>query len=118
MPIDIVSAVTIEIIGYRNSECSPFPCDDDRTCGLIACMPSNQLISATEALRTKLKEEFAEDVTVTLTLLDDEVPDYIREIYEEKHPAIPMILINRTLIPLGRIAYTPIRDAVYKVVHG
>lgn len=112
-----MKSVTVEVVGYRNSECSPFPCDEDRSCGLSACKPSNGLIPATEALRAKLKEEFPEDeIIVQLTLLDDGVPDYIREIYEAEHPAIPMILINRQLFPIGRISLPQIRDAINQVL--
>lgn len=111
-----MSTVIVEIVGYQDSECSPFPCDDDRTCELSICKPSNKLVNATEALRVRLKEEISEDITVTLTLLDNGVPDYIRKIYEEKHPAIPMILINGGLLPVGRISWPHIRDAVQQVL--
>ena len=107
-----MNVVTVEVVGYKDSECSPFPCDEDRTCGLSACSPSNQLIRAVEALRVKLKEEFSDTVTVQLTLLDDGVPAYIRELYEAEHPAIPMILINKKLLPVGRISWQHIRDGV------
>jgi hypothetical protein len=108
-----VKSVTVEVVGYRDSECSPFPCDEDRSCGLSACKPSNGLIPATEALRAKLKEDFPNiDITVQITLLDDIVPDYIRELYEAEHPAIPMILINKKLFPIGRISLPQIGDAI------
>lgn len=112
-----MNVITVEVVGYQNSECSPFPCNDERTCELSACKPSNLLINATEALRARLKEEFSEEITVSLTLLDEHVPDYIRKIYEEKNPAIPMILINGTLLPLGRISWPHIRDAVRQVIN-
>ncbi len=111
-----MNAITVEVIGYQDSECSPFPCDDDRTCELSACKPSNKLVNATEALRNKIKEEFSQEIQVTLTLLDSGVPEYIRKIYEEKHPAIPMILINGELLPVGRISWSHIRDAVRRVI--
>ncbi|PWR74121.1 hypothetical protein [Methanospirillum lacunae] len=108
-----MKSVTVEVVGYRDSECSPFPCDEERSCGLSACKPSNGLIPATEALRAKLKEDFPDfDITVQITLLDDNVPDYIREIYEAEHPAIPMILINKRLFPIGRISLPQIGDAI------
>lgn len=112
-----MKSVTVEVVGYSDSECSPFPCDDDRSCGLSACKPSNGLIPATEALRAKLKEEFPDvDITVQITLLDDSVPDYIRDIYEAEHPAIPMILINKKLFPIGRISLPQIGDAIRKSI--
>jgi hypothetical protein len=111
-----VNTVTIEVVGYQDSECSPFPCDEDRTCGLFACVPSGKLVPATEALRAKLKEEFQDQVTVQITLLDDGVPDYIRKIYEIDHPAIPMIIINKKILPLGRVSWQHIHDAVKKIL--
>lgn len=111
-----MNPVSIEIVGYKDSECSPFPCDEERSCGLTACLPSNSLIQATEALRLKLKEEFHDHVQVTLILLDEGVPENIRLLYEEHHPVIPIILINGTFAPIGRISYKPIRDAVQKVL--
>ncbi|MFH0968025.1 MAG: hypothetical protein V1862_10120 [Methanobacteriota archaeon] len=111
-----MNSVTIEVVGYQDSECSPFPCDEERTCGLSSCLPSGRLIPATEALRAKLKDEFSDQVTVELTLLDSGVPDYIREIYEADHPAIPMILINKRLLPLGRISWQQIHDAIKIVI--
>ena len=79
-------------------------------------MPSGRLIPATEALRIMLKEEFGDQVIVEITLLDEGVPDYIREIYEAEHPAIPMILVNKKLLPIGRISWPHIRDAVKKIL--
>ncbi|PKL59947.1 MAG: hypothetical protein CVV33_05220 [Methanomicrobiales archaeon HGW-Methanomicrobiales-4] len=111
-----MNTVTVEVVGYQDSECSPFPCDEDRSCGLSACLPTGRLVPATEALRAKLKEEFSDQIIVEITLLDKGVPEYIREIYESEHPAIPMILINKKLIPLGRISWQQIRDAVKTVL--
>jgi hypothetical protein len=71
------------------------------------------LIPATEALRAKLKEEFqGDEIAIQLTLLDDGVPDYIKEIYEAEHPAIPMILINKRLLPIGRISLPRISEGI------
>lgn len=111
-----MNTVNVEIVGYRDSECSPFPCDENRTCELSVCHPSNRLVAATEALRIRLKEEISNDIQIQLTLLDDGVPDYIRELYESQYPAIPMILINQKLVPIGRISWPQIRDAVNKVL--
>ena len=108
-----MNTIAIEVVGYKDSECSPFPCDENRTCELSSCNPSNKLIPATEALRTRLQEEFPTDnISIHLILLDEGVPDFVREIYEAEHPAIPMILINRKLFPIGRISWPQIRDAI------
>lgn len=104
--------VIIEIAGYKNSECSPFPCNEDRTCGLISCAPSGELITAYTALKQKVEEEFGDKIDMKLTLLDDQVPQNIKEIYERDHPAIPIILLNGKVLPVGRISWPQIRDAI------
>ena len=111
------NGIIVEIAGYKEMECSPFPCDQDRTCMLSACAPSGKLLPAVEALREQIRKEFREEVIVKLTLLDEEVPDHIRIIYESEHPAIPMILINGRIIPLGRISWPQIRDAIHSELY-
>ncbi len=110
--IAVTIPVLLEIVGYKNSECSPFPCDENRTCGFSSCAPSGSLLNAFEALKNEVFKEFGEKVSVQLTLLDDGVPDYIKQIYERDHPAIPMILLQGRVIPVGRISWIPIRDAI------
>jgi hypothetical protein len=104
--------ITIEIVGYKEMECSPFPCDAERSCGLDECAPTNALLPAVETLKKEIVAEFGESVEITLTLIDESVPDYIKEIYEREHPALPMILIQGRLVPIGRISLTPIVQAV------
>jgi len=104
--------ITIEIVGYSDMECSPFPCDADRSCGLDGCAPTNALLPAVEALKKELMAEFGESVELTLTLIDDSVPNYIKGLYEREHPALPMILIQGTLAPIGRISLVPIVQAI------
>ena len=104
--------ITIEIIGYSEMECSPFPCDENRNCGLDDCAPTNALLPAVEVLKKELMVEFGESVEIILTLIDNSVPDYIKEIYEKEHPALPMILVQGTLIPIGRISLSLIVQAV------
>jgi len=43
--------LAIEIIGFSDAECGPFPCDPERTCGLSECFPSGSFAAAVEALR-------------------------------------------------------------------
>lgn len=112
------TSVTLEIVGYSDSECSPFPCDENRTCDLSSCAPSASLVKAYEALKDKVQKEFGECVIMKLTLLDDGVPDAIKEIYENENPAIPMILLQGKIIPVGRISWVPIRDSIIKELGG
>jgi len=107
--------IIIEVIGYSDMECSPFPCNEDRTCGLFSCAPTNQLVPAVKALRETLFNEFGERLKLEMTLIDDEVPDYIKKIYEKHHPAFPIILINKTFVPIGRISYPQIRNEIQKM---
>jgi hypothetical protein len=96
--------VLVEIVGLTSSECSPFPCDENRTCGLSQCYPSGSLIKAYEALKTMIRETYDNRVEVKLTLIDDHVPDHIRAILEAEYPPIPMVLVNGKLTRIGRIA--------------
>ena len=52
--------VLVEIVGLEYSECSPFPCDANRTCGLSECHPSGKLSKAFEALKAVLKETYGD----------------------------------------------------------
>jgi hypothetical protein len=106
--------VKLEIVGYQRSECSPFPCDENRTCGLINCAPTGELVTAYDALKVMVEKKFPNKTDMILTLIDKEVPEYIKDIYEHEHPAIPMVLINGNVIPVGRISWPHIRDAIYK----
>jgi len=106
--------VTIEVIGFKSSECSPFPCNGERTCGLSDCYPTNKLTAAFTALSGALKARYGDTVTLTLTLIDDGVPDRIRAIIEQHHPVLPMILINGKVTPVGRIALERIIKEIEK----
>jgi hypothetical protein len=107
-----MAEVTVEIVGFAESECGPFPCDETRSCGLETCYPSNSLMDAISALRDELLDEYDEKVEVKTTLIDEEVPDYIREIIEERHPPIPIILINGRLTSIGRVSLNLIKEEI------
>ena len=106
--------ITLEIIGFSYAECSPFPCNEERTCGLTDCYPTNKLTAAFRALERALKSRYGETVILTLTLLDSGVPDRIRAIIEEYHPALPAVLINGNVTPIGRIALERIVQEIEK----
>ncbi|NYT05582.1 MAG: hypothetical protein GKC04_04315 [Methanomicrobiales archaeon] len=99
-----METITVEIIGFTDSPCGPFPCDDNRSCELEACAPTEKLLPACEALKNRLQELYGERVTVKITLLDNGVPEYVRAIIEEHQPPIPIVLINGKITPLGRIS--------------
>ena len=100
--------LTIEIIGFSEAECGPFPCEPDRTCGLEECFPSGSFLAAVDGLRHALAAKYGGRVAVTVTLLDDGVPDRVKAIVERSHPPIPIILLNGRVTPIGRISLTRI----------
>ncbi|OPY35956.1 MAG: hypothetical protein A4E35_02234 [Methanoregula sp. PtaU1.Bin051] len=108
--------VTIEIIGFEKSECSPFPCNEERTCGLSECYPTNKLTTAFGALETALKARYGNRVALSLTLLDRGVPDRIKDIIAKHHPALPAVLVNGNVTPVGRIALERIAKEIEKVL--
>jgi len=110
----MADTVTVEIVGFKNAECSPFPCNEERTCGLADCYPTNKLTAAFGALETALKARYGDRVTLSLTLLDGGVPERIRTIVEQHHPALPAVLVNGKVTPIGRIALERIEKEIEK----
>ena len=99
----MTGTILVEIVGLKSSECSPFPCDENRTCGLSGCYPSGNLVQAFDALKVKVQEIYGNRVEMKLTLIDDDVPDQIRTILEKEYPPVPMVLVNGKLTRIGRI---------------
>jgi hypothetical protein len=106
--------VLVEIVGLNNSECSPFPCDETRTCGLSGCSPSGKLGLSFEELKKVLKNEYGNRVELKLTLIDNGTPDYIRLIIEADYPPLPMILVNGRITRIGRISLDRIKKEIEK----
>jgi hypothetical protein len=106
--------VLIEIVGLKNAECSPFPCDDNRTCNLSGCYPSGKLVSSFDELQKILKKEYGDRVELKLTLIDNGTPDYIRSIIETEYPPLPMILVNGRITRIGRISLDRIKNEIEK----
>ncbi len=106
--------VTVEVIGLKDISCGPFPCDEERSCGLVACYPTEKLVPAFHALKEKLEEIYNDRVVVRLTLIDDEVPDRIRRLIDEHQPPLPIVLVNGNLTPLGRISLPLVQEEIEK----
>jgi hypothetical protein len=104
--------VIVEIVGLSESECGPFPCDETRSCGLEVCYPSNSLLDAVSALRDELEKEYGDRVEVQLTIIDEAMPEHVRQLLEERHPPIPMILVNGRLTSIGRISFPLIKEEI------
>jgi hypothetical protein len=110
----MTGTVSIEVVGLKTSECSPFPCDEDRTCGLSGCYLSGKLSDAYRELENVLKTAYGDRVATRLTLIDDGVPDHIRAILERDHPPIPMVLVNGRITRIGRISLDRIKNEIEK----
>ena len=106
--------VTIEVVGLADSFCSPFACDEDRSCGLTRCHPLGVLVPAFEALKEALAAEYGDQVTLKLILIDTEVPPHIEKIISEHYPPIPIILVNGKVTPVGRISMPLIKKEIEK----
>ncbi len=104
--------VTVEVVGFSYSECGPFPCDEDRTCGLADCGPYGALRAAFDELAKRLSADYGDRVEARLTLLDAGVPDHVKAIIERESPPLPLVLINGQWRPIGRIAVEPIEREV------
>jgi hypothetical protein len=108
----MAGSITIEIIGLKDSECCPFPCDENRTCGLSDCFPTGKLTAAFDALEAELKKEYGNRVDLTLTLVDDGVPDYVKKIVETDFPPLPIVMVNGKLTRIGRIVLSRIKKEI------
>jgi hypothetical protein len=106
--------VTVEVIGLKDISCGPFPCDDERSCGLDLCHPTEKLVPAFHALKERLEEIYQKRVVVRLTLIDDGVPDRIHRIIEEHQPPLPIVLVNGNLTPIGRISLPLVQKEIEK----
>jgi hypothetical protein len=107
--------VRIEIVGLKDLSCSPFPCDNTRSCGLYDCYPSGKLVVAFEALAEEIRKEYGAKVVMQLTLIDDDMPCHVREIIETQYPPLPIVLVNGRYVPMGRISLPLILKEVERV---
>jgi len=110
--IDMAGTVLVEIVGLKNAECCPFPCDENRTCGLSGCYPSGKLDTSYEELKRVLENEYGSRVEMKLTLIDNGTPDYIRSIIEREYPPLPMVLVNGRITRIGRISLDRIKKEI------
>jgi hypothetical protein len=108
--------ITVEVIGLRDSLCSPFPCDTDRTCGLSDCYPVGTLVCAFDALAREIKQIYGQRVSLVLTLIDEQVPDHVEKVIEECFPPLPIILVNGKVTPVGRISLSPIKKEIDRCI--
>ncbi len=112
----MTGTVLVEVVGLKNAECSPFPCDENRTCGLSGCYPTGNLIAAFEELNKVVKNEYGNRVQLKLTLIDNGAPDYLQKIIENEFPPLPIILVNGRVTRIGRISLDRIKKEIEKEV--
>ena len=110
----MADTIVVEIVGLKNSECSPFPCDAKRRCGLSGCYPNGTLADAFLELKKVLHEQYGDRVDCRLTLIDNGVPEHIKKILITEYPPIPMVLVNGRLTRIGRVALDRIKNEIEK----
>jgi len=110
----MTGTVLIEIVGLKNAECCPFPCDENRTCGLLACYPTGKLNEAFDELKKVLTNEYGDRVELKLTFIDNGAPGYIQKIIEKDFPPLPIILVNGRVTRIGRISLDRIQKEIEK----
>lgn len=104
--------ISVEVIGYTYRPCGPFPCDADRSCGLTECFGRETLAFAFPALEKALKEKYGDRVSVSLTPLDEGVPERVVEMVRLEHPPLPIILVNGKVVPVGAISVPRIAEYI------
>ncbi|MCQ8893828.1 MAG: hypothetical protein NQU46_04265 [Methanolinea sp.] len=109
-----MAPIVIEIVGLKDSTCSPFPCDMTRSCGLYDCHPTGMLVPAFEALKKELHQQYGDAVRLTLVLIDTEIPDHLQAIIKEKYPPLPFVVIDGSLVPMGRISLPLMQKEIEK----
>jgi hypothetical protein len=110
----MTGTVMIEIVGLKNAECGPFPCDENRTCGLSGCFPTGNLNAAYDELKKVLTSEYGDRVELKLTFIDKGAPDYLQKIIENDFPPLPIILVNGRVTRIGRISLERIKKEIEK----
>ena len=69
-------------------------------------------MDAISALRDELLAGYGDKVEVKMTLIDEGMPDHVRKIIEERHPPIPIILVNGRLTSIGRVSLDLIKEEI------
>lgn len=109
-----MNQIHLEVVGFTYRPCGPFPCDENRTCELSECYGKEKLSFAFPALKATLAEKYGDKVSVELVSLDKEIPEWVKEIVLAEHPPLPIILINRKVIPIGAISVPKISEFIDK----
>lgn len=107
-----MNQIRLEVVGFTYRPCGPFPCDENRTCGLSECYGKEKLSFAFPALKKALTVKYGDKVSVELVSLDQELPEWVKEIVKAEHPPLPIILINRKVIPVGAISVPKISEFI------
>jgi hypothetical protein len=71
-------------------------------------------VVAFSALADEIRKEYGDRVVLTLTLIDDGVPPYVKKIIEEHYPPLPIVLVNGRYTPMGRISLPLMQKEIEK----
>ncbi|HJJ38671.1 MAG TPA: hypothetical protein O0X42_00905 [Methanocorpusculum sp.] len=107
-----MSQITVEVVGFTYRPCGPFPCNAERTCGLSECFEKEKLSFAFPALKKALDEKYGDKVSVELVSLDNGIPEWVKEIVMKEHPPLPIILLNKKVIPVGAVSVPKISEYI------
>ena len=107
-----MTPISVEVIAYTYRPCGPFPCDADRSCGLVDCFEKETMTFAFPALEKALKEKYGDKVSVSLTSLDEGIPARVVELVRIDHPPLPIILVNGKVVPVGAISVPRISEYI------
>lgn len=107
-----MSQIRVEVVGFTYRPCGPFPCDENRSCGLTACYGNEKMSAAFPALKAALLEKYGDKISVELVSLDTEIPEWVKEIIRTEQPPLPIILINRKVVPVGAVSVPKISEFI------
>ena len=111
-----MSPITVEVVAFTYRPCGPFPCDAERSCGLTECFEKEKMSFAFPALQKALTEKYGDKVSVELVSLDSGIPDWVQEIVRTEHPPLPIILVNKKVVPVGAVSVPKISEWIDKAL--
>jgi len=112
-----MSPINIEVIAFTYRPCGPFPCDEERSCGLSECYGKEKMSFAFPALKRALEEKYGDKVSANLISLDNGISDEVKEIIRKEQLPLPIILVNGKAVPIGAISVPRISEYIEKEIN-
>jgi len=109
-----MTSVTVDVVAFTYRPCGPFPCDEERSCGLSECYGKEKMSFAFLALKRALEEKYGDKVSIKLISLDNGISDEIKEIIRREQLPLPIILINGNAVPVGAVSVPRISEYIEK----